>query len=90
MIPQLALVIWSDHFCSDQPITRESAERLQPLKRMAVGWVLADTDAGITLAMDIAEEAPDEGDPYLFLGREMIREVIPLRTGPTDFYADDD
>jgi hypothetical protein len=49
---------------------------------MAVGWVLADTEAGITLAMDVPEEYDGHGDPYLFLGREMVSEVIPLHAGP--------
>lgn len=78
MTPPVVMVIWADHFSGNATITRDSALQLRPLRRMAVGWVIADTDAGITLAMDIAAETPDEGDPYLFLGKEMIREVIPL------------
>ncbi len=81
-LPQVALVVWHDHHCSDQPITREDAAKLRPMKRMAVGWVMANTDAGITLAMDIGAEYPDEGDPHLFLARDMVEEVLPLHAGP--------
>jgi hypothetical protein len=75
-MPQLAVVVWHDHHCSDQPISRAAAALLKPMRRMASGWVLAETEHGITLAMDVATEDPDEGDPHLFIGRDMIEAVI--------------
>jgi hypothetical protein len=81
-MPPVVLVVWLDHFSGLHEISAEDAAKLTPLRRMAVGWVLADTEAGITLAMDVPEEYDGHGDPYLFLGREMVSEVIPLHAGP--------
>lgn len=89
-MPQLAVVVWHDHHCSDQPISRAAAALLKPMRRMASGWVMADTAHGITLAMDIATEDPDEGDPHLFIGRDMIETVIFATWRPEVELVDDD
>jgi hypothetical protein len=75
------LVIWRDHHCSNETITKAEAEQLRPLQRQAVGWLFAEGNYGITLVMDVGDEK-NEGDPHLFLAHEMIEEIIPLHAGP--------
>jgi hypothetical protein len=76
--PKCALVVWQDHHSSNDTVTRETAEALAPLTRYAMGWVMADTKKGVTLAMDWGPDTPDEGDPHLFIGRAMILRVVEI------------
>jgi len=74
-LPPSAVVTWEDNHCSEHPLSREEASKLKPMRRIAQGWVLADNAVGITLAMDISAEQPDEGDPVLFIDRRTIVSV---------------
>jgi hypothetical protein len=75
---QAALVRWRDAHASHETITREEAVALRAWERVAVGLVLAQTEAGITLVMDSGPDTGDQGDPYLFIPREMIVAVVAL------------
>lgn len=78
MIPKVAMVVWLDHHIDLKSVTRAEAAKLKPMRRIAVGWLWADTTDGITLAMDWSPAEPDDADPPLFLSRPLIQRVFRI------------
>ena len=81
-IPRSVLVMWDDHHISMEEVSREDAAKITAMPRYSTGFLWADTDAGVVLAMDWGPSKPDHADPHLFIDRRLIREVIPLHAGP--------
>ena len=76
-----AIVVWEDaHACFGE-ITVEDAKRLTPKVTHSVGHIVAQTDDGITIAVDAF---PDVGiyNNYHFIPAGMVTEIIPLHAGP--------
>ena len=71
---EVAEVHWIDAFVSTSEISIKKAQKTKPIKTITVGYLLANTDEGLVLAMDHWPKSPKEFKAYTFIPWGMIEE----------------
>lgn len=80
--PFLAVIVWDDAWAggNDLVTLKDVEEKHRPSKMQTLGWVLLDTEAGITIAN---ERCMDLGDECYrgstFIPRSLIRSATPFK-----------
>ncbi len=76
------LVVWLDAWQEQNEVTTADAEAHRGYETHSVGYLVSDTEAGVTLAMDAFPGHPNHYKTHAFIPAGMLVEIIPLRTGP--------
>ena len=58
---QIVEVEWLDAHVSTSSTTIKAAQKTKPIKTLTVGYLIAETDEGITLVTDRYPDSPKEG-----------------------------
>lgn len=75
---KIVLVEWLDATHTDEAV---HADDKVGLRRWTVGWVVADHEGGLVLAMDTSDEADEAYSMGFTIPRAYIRDVTRLRRG---------
>jgi hypothetical protein len=71
---QVVEVVWNDAHVTTGETTLMDAKKLKPIRTHTIGYLMADTDEGITLATDTYPDMPNEGKVINFITHDMIVE----------------
>lgn len=71
------IVTWDDAHASLDPITKAEAEQMKPARTDSIGYLVAKTKAGVTIAYD----AYDDGTygAYSFIPTGMVVKIRKLK-----------
>ena len=72
---KVATVIWGDAHFTEGESSKSTLTRGKPYETHSVGWVIAHTKYGITLAQTAWPSAPDRFGETLFIPESMIVKV---------------
>lgn len=75
---QLVEIEWLDAHCSLSEITREEAAALRHKRTFSVGYLIAQNDAGVTIAVDHCPDEPESFAHWHHIPREMLVSVTAL------------
>jgi hypothetical protein len=67
-------VLWLDAHVSTGSTTVRKAEKIKPIKTLTVGYLIANTDDGLTLITDRYPDSPKEGKVVNHIPWGMIEE----------------
>ena len=71
---QVVEVAWNDAHCSTGETTLDDAKKTKPVLTHTIGYLMANTDEGVTLATDIYPDDPKCGKIINFITHDMIVE----------------
>ena len=81
---KIAEVHWIDAYASTSETDTDEAEGHEGVYTITVGFLLAETTNGITLAMDWWPKSPKEGKVHTFIPWEMVLKWYVYTGVPTD------
>ena len=64
---QIVEVLWGDAWCSTGEVSLKKARKLKPIMRTSVGFLVAENDEGITIAMDKYEKDDKNVHTHAFI-----------------------
>jgi len=67
-------VIWDDAHVTTESMSVDEAIKLKPIRTSTIGYLMANTEEGLSLATDIYPKSPKEGKIINFIGWGMIVE----------------
>lgn len=67
-------VVWLDAHVSTASTTIKRAQKTKPIRTLTIGYLLAETDHGLTLCTDIYPDSPKEGKVVNFIPWGMIED----------------
>lgn len=54
-------VVWLDAHVDTKSVTTKSAQRIKPVVTFTIGYLISETDEGLTVVSDCYPESPKEG-----------------------------
>lgn len=80
MTRKVVEVVWGDAWIDTKDISVKRAEKLKPVKRRTVGYLIAENEDGIVLSTDSYDDEPDTVNGPMFIPHGMVIEYWEYRS----------